>query len=47
MPLKLSFPVVYALVGVSGHQKGDNFLVMDRVLIGPFDIAAVSQYLWA
>ena len=30
-----------------GTQKGDNFRVMDRVFIGPFDITAVSQYLWA
>jgi len=30
-----------------GSQKGDNFWVMNRVLIGPFDITAVSQYLWA
>ena len=28
-------------------QKGDNFRVMDRVLIRPFDITAVSQYFWA
>ena len=34
----------YAAVGVSGSQKGDNFRVMDRVLIGAFDITAVSQY---
>ena len=27
-------------------QKGDNFRVMDRVLIRPFDITAVSQYLY-
>ena len=42
-PLQL-FPVFYAVVGVSGGQKGDNFLVMDRVLTGPFDITAVSQW---
>ena len=30
----------------TGSQKGDNFRVMDRVLIGAFDITAVSQYLW-
>ena len=41
------FPVVNAAVGVSGSKKGDNFRVMDRVFIGPFDITAVSQYLWA
>ena len=41
------FAVFYAVVGVSGSQKGDNFGVMDRVLIGLFDITAVSQYLWA
>jgi len=29
---------------ISGSQKGDNFRVMSRVLIGPFDITAVSQY---
>ena len=40
-------PVVYAAVDVSDSQKGDNFRVMDRVLIGPFEITAVSQYLWA
>ena len=28
----------YTAVGVSGSQKGDNFRVMDRVLIGAFDI---------
>ena len=28
-------------------SKGDYFRVTDRVLIGPFDITAVSQYLWA
>ena len=43
----LLFPRVYAAVGVFGTQKGDNFRVMDRVFIGPFDITAVSQYLWA
>ena len=47
MPLWLSFPVVYAAVGVGGSQKGETFQVMDRGLIGPFDITAVSQYLWA
>ena len=26
----------YAAVGVSGCQKGDNFLVMDRVFLGSF-----------
>ena len=41
------FPVVYAAVDVSDSRKGDNFRVMDRVLIGPFEITAVSQYLWA
>ena len=40
------FPVFYAVVGVPGSQKGYNFTVMDRVLIGLFDITAVSQYLW-
>ena len=38
--------MVYAAVSVSGSQKSENFRVMDRVLIGPFDITAVSQYLW-
>ena len=42
----LLFPVFYAVIGVSGNQKGDNFWVMDRVLIGPFEITGVSQYLW-
>ena len=35
-------------VGVSGSQKGwkgDNFQVMDRVLICHFDITVVRQYL--
>lgn len=35
-------------VGVSGSQKGwkgDNFRVMDRVLIFRFDITAIHQYL--
>ena len=41
------FPVIYAVVGVSGSQKSDNFWVMDRVLISPFDVTTVSQYLWA
>ena len=36
--------MVYAAVCISGSQKGDNFRVMYRALIGPFDIAAVSQY---
>ena len=39
--------MVYAAVSVSGSQKSEHFRVMDRVLIGPFDITAVSQYLWA
>ena len=39
--------VFYAAVSVSDSQKGDNFWVMDHVLIGPFDISAISQYLWA
>ena len=29
---QLLFPVVYAAVGVSGSQKGDNFRVTARVL---------------
>ena len=41
------FPVVYAAVDVSDSRKGDNFRVMDRVLIGPVEITDVSQYLWA
>ena len=41
------FPVVYAAVDVSDSQKEDNFRLMDRVLIGPFEITAVSQYFWA
>ena len=44
MPSKLLFPVVYASVCISGSQNGDNFRVMSCVLIGPFDITAVSQY---
>ena len=36
--------MVYAAVCISGSQKGDTFRVMSRVLIGPFDITAVSQY---
>ena len=28
-------------------QKGDNFRVIDRVFVGPFNIIGVSQYLWA
>ena len=39
--------MVYAAVSVSGSQKSEHFRVMDRFLIGPFDITAVSQYLWA
>ena len=47
MPLYmlLLFAVVYAAVGVSGSQKGDNFRLMDHVFIGPFDITSISQYL--
>ena len=50
--IELIFSVVYATitVGVSGSQRGDNFRandIMDHVLIGPFAITAVSQYLWA
>ena len=50
--IELIFSVVYATinVGVSGGQRGDNFRandIMDRVLIGPFAITAVRQYLWA
>ena len=41
------FPVVYAAVDVSDSQKEDNFRLMDSVLIGPFEITAVSQYFWA
>ena len=44
MLLKIDPCLLYAVVGVSGSQKGDNFLAMDRVLIGPFDITAVSQW---
>ena len=47
--IELIFSVVYATVGVSGSQRGDNFRandIMDRVLIVPFAITAVSQYLW-
>ena len=36
--------MVYAAVGVSGSHKGNKFRVMDRLLIGPFNITAVSQY---
>ena len=32
------FAVVYAAVDVSDSRKGDNFRLMDRVLIGPFEI---------
>ena len=39
--------MVYDAVSVSGSQKSENFRVMDRFLIGPFDITAVSQNLWA
>ena len=39
--------MVYAAVGVSGSQKGDNFPVMDRVFLGPFDVTAFSLFLWA
>ena len=46
MPSQLLFPVVYAALCVSGSQKGDNFWVMDRVLIGPFEITSIGQYLW-
>ena len=32
----------------ASRQKGDNFrMMMDRVLIGSFDITAGSQYMWA
>ena len=41
------FPVFYAVVGVSGSQKDDNVRVMDSVLIGAFDITAVSWRRWA
>ena len=34
LPLQL-FPVFYAVIGVSGSQKGDNFWVMDHVLTSP------------
>ena len=37
--------MVYAAVSVSGSQKGNNFRVMDRLFIGPFNITAVSQVL--
>ena len=46
-PRSCYFLGVYAAVGVFGTQKGDNFRVLDRVFVGPFDITAVSQYLWA
>ena len=39
--------MVYDAVSVPGSQESENFRVMDRFLIGPFDITAVSQYLWA
>ena len=39
--------MVYAAVGVGGSQKGETYRVLDCGLIGPFDITAVSQYLWA
>ena len=39
--------MVYAAVSVSGSRKSEHFRVMDRVLISPFDITAVSKYLWA
>ena len=38
--------MVYADVGVTGSQKGDNFRVMDCAFIGPFDITTIGQYLW-
>ena len=41
LPSKL-FPVFYAVVSVSGSQKGDSFLLVDRVFIRPFDITAIS-----
>ena len=39
--------MVYAAVGVGGSQKGETYRVLNCGLIGPFDITAVSQYLWA
>ena len=44
LPSKL-FPVLLSLFLVA--RKVTIFLVMNPVLIGPFDITAVSQYLWA
>ena len=47
LPLLLSAPNQNRhATQATGSQKGDNFRVMDRVLIGGFDITAVSQYLW-
>ena len=46
LPLLLSAPNQNChATQATGSQKGDNFRVMDRVLIGAFDITAVSQYL--
>ena len=39
--------MVYTAVGVSGNNKGENFRVMDRVVLGPLEINADSQFLWA
>ena len=47
LPLLLSAPNQNRhATQATGSQKGDNFRVMDRVLIGAFDITAASQYLW-
>ena len=35
--------MVYTAVSVSGSRKGDNFQVIDCVLIAPFDITAVTS----
>ena len=39
----ISCSLIYAAVGVSGRQKGNKFLVIDGLFIGPFNITAVSQ----
>ena len=37
--------MVYSAVGVAGSQKSNNIQVIDRVLIGPFDITARQSIL--
>ena len=42
------YPCSFMLLSVFlSSQKGDNFRVIDRVFVGPFNIIGVSQYLWA